>query len=85
MSSNLRLAGRGRPGEDESGSNAGSSEGRRGAALPASVDCMAGKLGSSESAMLAASCWYAVECFFARPLGAVCCRTCFSSRRLQML
>lgn len=33
MSSNLRLMGLGRPGEDDSGSNAGSNEGRREAAL----------------------------------------------------
>lgn len=40
-SSNLRLDGRGRPGDEERGSNAGSSEGRRGAELGASVDCTA--------------------------------------------
>ena len=51
-SSNLRLVGRGRPGEEERGSNAGSSDGRRGAELGASVDCTAALPCTLESVMV---------------------------------
>jgi hypothetical protein len=78
MSSNLRLAGRGRPGEDESGSKAGSSEGRRGAELLASRVGSALLPGRCESAMSAASSRDAVGCFHAQARDAVCCRSCFS-------
>lgn len=39
ISSNLRLAGRGRPGLEERGSNAGSKEGRRDAGAAAELSC----------------------------------------------
>ena len=50
------MAGRGRPGEEDSGSNAGSRDGRRGGASFASVLGNAGFVGSGRPSMMGSCC-----------------------------